>query len=405
MNLAYPDPDKDIGSVAEIDSIVNWGPFLVLVEAKAKQFRTESQLGDAGRLRSDIKANIEDAFEQGKRAARYIRETDFPEFKEYKRNRKLRIDKSKIHRTYFLTVSQHHLCGLATHLTDLQELGLFKDGEYPFSTSIADLETVAEFCDGPEVFLHYIERMLDIQKKPVEIHADDLGFFGAYLETRLRPERFLVKGRRKPNFVNLLGWSEQFDTWMQYKRGEISTNPSIELNVPNEIREILTEVRKSDHNSARWIAFALLDMSDNGLGAIAKGFGEIRIAQLTPGKFRRLVVKDEDTVISITASLDLPRRLLHERTKQRAWIEKYRHKTLKSISFGIMVLDAKPFECATWLEGPWELDEQMEKAIEDEPDFVPIPGQRLPGRNEPCICGSGKKYKKCCLQRFREEKK
>jgi len=70
-----------------------------------------------------------------------------------------------------------------------------------------------------------------------------------------------------------------------------------------------------------------------------------------------------------------------------------------------MVLDAKPFECATWLEGPWELDEQMEKAIEAEPDFVPIPGQRLPGRNEPCICGSGKKYKKCCLQRFREEKK
>lgn len=24
----------------------------------------------------------------------------------------------------------------------------------------------------------------------------------------------------------------------------------------------------------------------------------------------------------------------------------------------------------------------------------------LPGRNEPCICGSGKKFKKCCLEKF-----
>ena len=70
-----------------------------------------------------------------------------------------------------------------------------------------------------------------------------------------------------------------------------------------------------------------------------------------------------------------------------------------------MVLDAKPFECATWVEGPWEPDEEMEKAIKAEPDFRPAPGQKLPGRNEACICGSGKKFKKCCLRRFGEEKK
>jgi len=25
--------------------------------------------------------------------------------------------------------------------------------------------------------------------------------------------------------------------------------------------------------------------------------------------------------------------------------------------------------------------------------------EKKPGRNEPCICGSGKKYKKCCLNK------
>jgi hypothetical protein len=37
---------------------------------------------------------------------------------------------------------------------------------------------------------------------------------------------------------------------------------------------------------------------------------------------------------------------------------------------------------------------------DSEPDFkiqMPIVKEKKPGRNEPCFCGSGKKYKKCCL--------
>lgn len=30
---------------------------------------------------------------------------------------------------------------------------------------------------------------------------------------------------------------------------------------------------------------------------------------------------------------------------------------------------------------------------------IPITREALPGRNEPCPCGSGKKYKKCCLDK------
>ena len=406
-NLTYPDPDRDDGSITEIDCVIEWGPFLVLVEAKAKQFRMESQFGDAGRLRTDIKANIEDAFEQARRAVQYIEKTHVPKFVEFKNGRKLIVNKSNLQRIYLLTVSQHYLAGLATDLAALKNLNLFKGDEYPMSICLADLEMISEFCDGPDVFLHYIERRLATQKKQVFVCTDEIDFFGAYLDTRLRIEdRFLKKGERKPNWINLGPWSNEFDDWMKYKRGHIKEPPSIRLKVPDEIQEILEELRKNDRDdAAKWIAFALLDMSDKGLAIISKAIQELRKAKLTSGKFRRLVVQDQDTVISFTASLDLPKPLLHKRTAERAMIEKYRRKALKSISFGIMVLDAKPFECATWVEGPWEPDEEMEKAIEAEPDFRPAIGQKLPGRNEACICGSGKKFKKCCLQRFEEEKK
>jgi hypothetical protein len=406
-NLTYPNPDKSDGLIAEIDFVIEWGPFLVLIEAKAKQFRMESQLGDAGRLRTDIKANVEDAFEQARRALRYIEKSSAPKFIECKSGQELIINKNNIQRTYLLTVSQHYLAGLATDLAALKSLELFKDGEYPVSLCLADLEIISEFCDGPDVFLHYIERRLATQRKQVFVCTDEIDFFGAYLDTRLRIEdRFLKKGERKPNWINLGPWSNEFDDWMQYKRGHISEPPLIKLKVPDEVQQILVELRKNDNDdAAKWIAFALLDMSDNGLGMIAKAIRQLRTDELSRGKFRRLVVQDGDTVISITASLDLPRSLLHKRTEERAIIEKYRRKALKSISFGIMVLDAKPFECATWAEGPWEPNKEMEKLIEAEPPFEPAPGQKLPGRNDPCVCGSGKKFKKCCLRRFKMEGK
>jgi hypothetical protein len=81
-------------------------------------------------------------------------------------------------------------------------------------------------------------------------------------------------------------------------------------------------------------------------------------------------------------------------------IEKYRRRAPKSIGFGILVLNrSRPFECATWIEYPWKQEKELEDLLDDEPPMMPAPGQKPPGRNEPCICGSGKKYKKCCLHR------
>jgi uncharacterized protein YecA (UPF0149 family) len=40
--------------------------------------------------------------------------------------------------------------------------------------------------------------------------------------------------------------------------------------------------------------------------------------------------------------------------------------------------------------------EAEEKLIKETPKVPPIHSDVAPGRNDPCPCGSGKKYKKCC---------
>lgn len=366
----------------------------------------ESQLGDLGRFRTDIEKNVEDAFEQAKRADRYINKAQNPEFTEIDNGRKLSIDKNTILRTYLLTISQHHLAGIACQLAMVQDLGLFRDQEYPFSICIADLETISEFFDGPEVFLHYIEKRLKIQREHLDIEADEPRLFGAYLSTRLQADKIWLKDGKPVDFVVLADFHIKFDEWMEYKRGERRSPPSIKLNVPDEISLILSELRKRDDNEARWIAFALLDMSDGTLDVIIKFLKDLRVSKLTPGKFRTAVFQEGETVISVIGSIDLPPERLQKKTARKALVEKYRRKALRSFGIGVMVTDtARPFECAVWAEGKWEYDTEMERVLESEPVSIPAPGQKIPSRNAPCFCGSDKKFKKCCLPKIEAARK
>lgn len=408
--LSYPDPDKLAGSTAELDFAIVWEPFILLVESKARQFRIESQLGDPGRLRTDIKTNVEDAYEQAKRALRYISCTERPEFSETSHKRKLVIEKKKFLKTYLLTISQHHLAGLVNRFAQLKGLGLFKNAEYPISICVSDFEMIAEFCSGPDIFLHYLERRIAIaNENKVEFSADELDFFGAYLSTRLQEVRIWKPiNTRAPNFVHLGGWCEKFDQIMSCRRGDRHDDPpAIELDVPAEIKEILHELRRRKEDShARWIAFSLLNMSDEALNSIAQSFDDLRNATLRPEMFRRATFHVGDTVVSIVAASDLPLPMLRERTALRAVLEKYRRKATKSIGIGIMITDRKrAFDCAVWAEGSWEYNAELEKSLESEPPPMPAPGQKLPGVNDPCICGSGKKFKKCCLRKIEAAKR
>ncbi|MBW2960239.1 SEC-C domain-containing protein [Mesonia sp. JHPTF-M18] len=44
-------------------------------------------------------------------------------------------------------------------------------------------------------------------------------------------------------------------------------------------------------------------------------------------------------------------------------------------------------------------EEEFQRLIMHNEDESPIEKQKEPGRNDPCPCGSGKKYKKCCLNK------
>jgi hypothetical protein len=199
----------------------------------------------------------------------------------------------------------------------------------------------------------------------------------------------------------LVGYSAQFDDWYSYKRGDLSTPPEISLKIPGAIKDILGQLRKLDDDGARWIAFSILDYSDQVLEVLAGSIADLKTAKFTPGMFRTMAKKEDDTVVVLVASRDLPCELLRQRTIIRANIEKYRLKAQRCIAFGVMANDSSQvFDCAVWSDETWQYDSAMEELVAKEPPFIPAPGTKKPGRNSPCQCGSGIKFKKCCLKRF-----
>jgi len=112
--------------------------------------------GDSGRLRTDLKKNIQDAYNQSLRAIKYIEENEESVFIEKKTKRKLTLKKTSIRKVFPVSVTFHYMANLATQLDELKEIGLFTEGRYPFSISESDLELISGIGLNPDTFLHYI---------------------------------------------------------------------------------------------------------------------------------------------------------------------------------------------------------------------------------------------------------
>jgi hypothetical protein len=401
--LTYPEPDKP-GGETELDVAVSWGPFLVLVEVKGKQFRPRSRLGDPARLRDDLKDNIEEAFDQAARVMRYLEANPTATFTEKGTGRKLTVRSDALRRVFPMSVTLHHFGGLATQLALLKRIGLFKDSAYPWSVSLPDLDVIARFAGSPDVFLHYVQRRLDLQRSEKNVTGDELDVFGLYLDSRLHPSQFWDRTEsdgRAFTMMRLDGGSARFDAWYQAEEDSRVKKPEIKLELPPRFSAIIDGLRRGTDDGARWIAFALLGLSPDAVGRIEADLEKLRATAPPPGKFLRMTFKDGDLAVSLVMGDGANPMALHKQTIFRASLEKYRMKCSASVALGLDYGDpTKAYDCAIWMEGPWAQDPVMEEMLAGERTKA-VARQKLPGRNDPCLCGSGRKFKKCCIDKVR----
>lgn len=405
QTLDYPDLSRGGDSTTELDIAVVWEPFILLIEVKAKQFRFESQTGDAGRLRSDIRANVEDAHKQALRALEYINSEESVDFVERSTGRVLTVNKREVYKVFPISLTLHSLQTLPIQLDKMKELGLFQDGNFPFSICLSDLDLITRTCQTPDVLLHFVEkRLLLLNESDEEYLGDELDLFSAYLDTRLHRNNYISPDQQVTGIM-MSGYSEVFDRLIMYDRGELAEKPNIRLKVSDEIEYILRCLRRRNDSDSRFIAFALLELEDNLLESISQAIGDIRTRDIPDSIHRRVTFSNDHLAVSIVASNLAATATLADKTRQRVVIEKYRRRHDKGIGIGLISQNGRiKLDTVVYMEFQWENDDAVEQLIEDEVAFRPDPSTTMPRVNDPCFCGSGKKYKKCCRRKVEENK-
>jgi hypothetical protein len=401
--LDYPDPDNPTAT-AELDLLVSWGPFLILIEVKGKQFRVESQRGDESRLRSDLRSNIAEAFWQARRVIRYLGSVPTARLVERGSNRVVEVTWARVKRCFPLVITLEHFGGLATQLATLGDGRWFQAGTYPWAVSLADFDLITQFAGSPDVLLHYVQRRIQLQESGKEIHGDELDVFGLYLDSRLHPSNYWERETdgRPFTHIALTGGSARFDEWMKAEHDLESPRPEIKLALPPRFSAIVRTLRQSDDHDGRWIAVTVLDLSPAATEQLERDIGRILTVATPVGKIPRTTFLDGDLVVVAMANRGLPLAAFRELLLDRTVREKYRAHAGRAVGLGFDArLGMEGFVGAVWLESPWVRDEAAELVLANSVTRVmPAPGKKKPARNDPCPCGSGQKFKKCCLDRI-----
>jgi hypothetical protein len=205
-----------------------------------------------------------------------------------------------------------------------------------------------------------------------------------------------------PPTILITQLSERFDTESMHRLSGSPAGPAIQLNLPPGIEQLLCDLRSSPDRGARAIGFELLDLPQEALMRIAASLWNLRA---TPppkrGILRRQVATSDETLVFTLGAIDLSPLQLHDALVQRALTDQYRRRSLRVIGLGLdLGHPRKPCVTAVWCGERWTSHSSLEERAREDSRVSPVPGWSMPGRNEPCWCGSGRKHKHCCLHRL-----
>jgi len=372
MNPDYPD-GNEFSDVA----VLHDGKILIF-QCKAKGLTREARIGmDFSRLRIDIQAAIRSAFDQAIRARKYIRSTDRPTLKVGPVQ--LQIDGSAITDIYLINITLMPFLIFATRFENIEEaLGLFPEKEYPFSTSLGDLDIITEVLNSPAAFLHYVERRLALERTPFGIDADEMDLLGFYISQGMY---FSTEEFSNITDLYLNGFSDEIDEYVYRKHDAHEDVKPPAAPVPERFSELIAGIEGLSNLHRTDAALALLDMSGPSRKKI------LEMIETTKDSTRRdrsghsfsMGSSEHSRGFSfITAVGEKTDEAVFEQAMPFALLKKYSEKCNEWFGFGWHKDSNRIIDVAVSLKFLWEEDEQMK----DFANRFLKPGKRIDLRNE-----------------------
>lgn len=396
-NIDIYGPDRN--RVGEIDALAVYGRRAILVQAKSKRLTIEARKGNDLQLKDDFKKAVQDAADQAFLCAAALLDPSYKlknaagEAVEFSRHFDV---------VQPLCIVADHYPALAFQARQFLNQRTTDHIEAPLVTDVFALDVMAEMLASPLHFLHYLTLRTRFGDRLSASH--ELTLLGFHLSYNL----WFDDEHEKVMLGDDL--SAHLDVAMLARRegvpGERTPKGILTKLKDTTFGRLITQIENSDDPDVGELGLLLLQVDERTARSLGSGIDTLANAAKRDRRPHDLSLEFGEMQAGLTvhcrypdAADTMPRLLAHCELRKYA---------TKSDSWYGLLIDPETLSmlASVGLREPWAFDPQMEEFVRQWPVRPQVPWgamkrrlDRRPGRNDLCPCGSGKKFKKCCLER------
>ncbi|WP_109078365.1 SEC-C metal-binding domain-containing protein [Aggregatibacter kilianii] len=389
--------DTNSNKLGEIDVLVIFGNRAIILQAKSKKLTIPARQGNDKALSDDFQKAIQASYDQAVECGKLLLDSKNNLILPSGKMKSMSRDFIEI---YPISIVSDHYPALATQARQFLKQVKHEIIQPAFVIDIFTLDVITEMLKTPLYFLSYINRRSILTEKVMANH--ELTILAYHLKSNL----YLLEEHTMLQLDDNLG--AELDFVMLSRRTGLSEKYDID--------GILTKYKGTFFErlikSIEWnpkpqtidLGFELLMLNEETVSMLNKSIDKIRQASLQDGKLHDLVLTfdKQDSKGVIVHCTNEPDEIAMPKLIKHCEIRKYKHRANSWYGIAIDIENAK-LRFGVNKNYPWEKSDKMEQVLDVFPfskKFIfssPLIKKNKIGRNDPCPCGSGKKFKKCCI--------
>ncbi len=393
-NNYYFDIDRD-GSKrrAENDAIILYENKLLIIEVKAGAISTSAIYEDFQSYENNFNEIFNKGIKQGERLIDLLATQDVNIYDE-KRNIKLTIPKTSSDNTFVINVTIDDMNEITAHF-EKTKYATYSKSHNCFCISLSDLLVYLDYFEDKISFFHFLsKRCKSLTTEKIKLN-DELDHLGMYIRHN---DYTMYSSTFDADTMHWDGYRVELDTYYT-KKYNIDGMIKPKQKLPKRISEIINflNVNTNNYNNSIDIACKILDLCSDAKNELGINIEKLIIKPDKKALFMQgnelsysFVVKTEKDNIDMT---EIDRHIYATMIPTK---EQSRLLFLLEYSSGILInLLYKEYHFSDLsLKGFKKCDKIKDIIISKRIQKSKV------GRNDPCPCGSGKKYKKCCLGEY-----
>lgn len=386
--------------VSDIDVLVVWGNRLVIVQAKSKRLTLESRKGNDQVIRDDFMKAVQVAYDQGAACAKCLLGKPYRVATADGHTVELPSDIKEI---YIFCVVSDHYPALSFQARQFLKTESIDRVQAPLVMDVFAVDAMTEMLQSPLQFLSYVNRRANYAEQLMA--SQELTILGYHLSQNLwvQPD------------VNLMYLEDDvsagLDIAMAVRRagvqGAATPNGVLTRFGKTTVGRVVKEIEARPDPATIDLGFLLLAMSEQAVSEISRAVDRLAARTRADGKVHDATFGFKEGSGITFHCTDEPVHVAGPRLESYCALRKYREKAGEW--FGLCMSSSGPeVRFGVSLVFPWVQDKNMDEKTKGMQAPVPIDqglealmGRRNRakkiGRNDPCPCGSGRKFKKCCL--------